>query len=400
MAAGGLEFQASKQIFDVGRGEFLRVVYTDGEARGYLNRAIVAMVIKPIQSIDENTAQAKARGLYSSICTMYRRGLNLKMSDVLWEALIPWALRVKAEGVAVVPRVLTNVASENGGLGLPKLGKMEQYVKDRRSVRITMQIPAMTVDQREMARNMPSEMTDDWLLSVDKRVQGAYDRKAVRDSVHVENMRDSITVRDRQRALVNYVDEVKNWNRKMTIVDSRETHSDRVKKRGWFESGLKQMIDVAVRSALNNKFIFKRYSQYDAVTLLFSLTPFKDIDTARMALKLGVVDAIKWAVTVARESEIRSVVAAYIPKLESLRDKGTLDILVDGFKSDMIRYEWYLSPIVLSWVSKWALGRAMTEFMVYGVNTTDEAKEIFRKWMDNALDYTLYDHRLCTISFY
>jgi hypothetical protein len=400
MAAGGFEFQASKQIFDVGRGEFLRVVYTDGEARGYLNRAIVAMVIKPIQSIDENTAQAKARGLYSSICTMYRRGLDLRMCDVLWEALIPWALRVKAEGVAVVPRVLTSIASENGGLGLPKLGKMQQYVKDRRSKRITMQIPAMIVDQREMARNMPSEMTNDWLLSVDKRVQGAYDRKAVRDSVHVENMKDSITVRDRQRAMVNYVDEVKDWNRKMTIVESEDTHSDRVMKRGWFESGLRQMVDVAVKSALDNKFIFKRYSQYDAVTLLFSLTPFKDIDTARMALKLGVVDAIKWAVTMARESEIRSVVAAYIPKLESLRDKGTLDILVDGFKSDMIRYEWYLSPIVLSWVSKWALGRAMTEFMVYSASTTDEAKEIFRKWMDNALDYTLYDHRLCTISFY
>lgn len=76
MSASGLIFQASKQMFDVNQGEFLRVVYTAQGCQGYLARAVGTLIMKPIQNTDVVSPAERANALNSQIIILLRRGFT------------------------------------------------------------------------------------------------------------------------------------------------------------------------------------------------------------------------------------------------------------------------------------------------------------------------------------
>lgn len=82
-AAAGLEFQPSKQLFDVELGEFLRVVYFDGSCRGYVACAVATTIMKPVQGADVVSPAERATALNSQIMTLVRRGFNIEGASIL-----------------------------------------------------------------------------------------------------------------------------------------------------------------------------------------------------------------------------------------------------------------------------------------------------------------------------
>lgn len=51
MQSIGYDFSDIKQLFDIGRAEFLRVMYTVEGVIGYIARAIASLILKPIQTM-------------------------------------------------------------------------------------------------------------------------------------------------------------------------------------------------------------------------------------------------------------------------------------------------------------------------------------------------------------
>lgn len=95
MNALGLVFQSTKQMFGSGRGEFLRVLYNQESATGYLGRAICNMLLKPIQNQQSYNVRENLNSIYTSIQTCSRRGLNAMAILILYEDLIPHWSKIK-----------------------------------------------------------------------------------------------------------------------------------------------------------------------------------------------------------------------------------------------------------------------------------------------------------------
>lgn len=171
MCEMGLVFNPSKQMFGCGRGEYLRVLYSGGEALGYANRAVINYILRPIQGITEINAPGWAQELNNSYMGLQRRGICLEMLNTLWDCdVLHWS-KVKAHHTDDcpfrIPYACLVTSSLYGGLGVSRPGTM---------VRCKYPIPEIPVMRsREITgvHGLPCHMTDDWMIHVSSKMPGS-----------------------------------------------------------------------------------------------------------------------------------------------------------------------------------------------------------------------------------
>lgn len=160
----GLVFNPSKQMFGCGRGEYLRVLYSGGEAIGHANRAVINYILRPIQGVTEINAPGWAQELNNSYMGLQRRGICLEMLNTLWDCDVMHWSKVKAhhpdDCPFRIPYACLVTSSIFGGMGCSRPGTM---VKCRYPIP---EIPAMKSREVSGNHHLPCNMTNDWLQYV------------------------------------------------------------------------------------------------------------------------------------------------------------------------------------------------------------------------------------------
>lgn len=353
MGRAGFVFQGSKQMFDKGRGEFLRVLYTKDGARGYPMRAVATLLIKPIQSVQDLAPQNKATSLTSQINLLFRRGITVEACSILWWACVPHALKMRKPGgggvsipvgVAMKPFAL-------GGLDLgPPLTIGQGNVPSQ-------PLPAPTPHTTELEEAIGRHMSHDWIIQVSKRVKTRFDAEALEHSLHVANVTDSLRPEDRTKTMRNLEHELTKW---------RESLKERV---GQADGSRTELLPTTVEPgsvlALAKRMVwvidcFATNGEGNAVippiigTINHAITqsPFRDISSAQRALKMSVLDSARHCLQLAGGTKSARLASAWV---EHIADKLGVEVatsIIRGLRGVGISYEAYLHPIVLSMISQ------------------------------------------------
>lgn len=174
----GFIFQASKQMFGQGRGEFLRVLYQRGTASGYLMRALVNFILRPLQNSMNIGAVEWANTATESSRMLHRRGLRLLYSRILWEDLIDSHAKARLHNADKKPLRLPLqyivTPSEFGGLGAMPPAMFCDLQKCP---------PGPSVDPARLDKSLlealPSKMTSDWLAYLSPKIHATFSDEVV-----------------------------------------------------------------------------------------------------------------------------------------------------------------------------------------------------------------------------
>lgn len=160
----GFIFQKSKQMFGEGRGEYLRVLYQNGDAGGYLHRALANFILRPLQNDSTQDPIAWAHTIQDGVATLSRRGLPQGLAQLVWTNCMNYWVKAKShskdkQGVRI-PRTIIELAPENGGLGCPLPGSIVLAGG-------VYGFPELKHNPKQLA-GVPMHMTDDWIQHVSK----------------------------------------------------------------------------------------------------------------------------------------------------------------------------------------------------------------------------------------
>lgn len=176
----GLVMQSSKQMFGQGRGEYLRVLYSNGIAGGYLGRAIANAVTKEIQRPLPLDAMANIATAMTSLSTCCRRGMSRLALSMLWYDKVDHLSKIQAfpgdPNPVTVPRNILCRPVNEGGLGMVLLSDNNLTDFGNRIARgpgqATLQptMPCPRMPERLDPAALPSQCTTEWISLVSKKL--------------------------------------------------------------------------------------------------------------------------------------------------------------------------------------------------------------------------------------
>jgi hypothetical protein len=195
----GFVMQISKQMFGIGRGEFLRVLYQNGEAVGYLNRAISSLLIKPLQSNERIDPMARVSGIVNQIYTIVRRGYNTRSALVVYEAMVPYWSKIYLPDLNKtfsIPLQFIMACKLDGGCGLIPPGC--SLVNLKCTLPTT---PLCEVSSHELETQLPHNMVDAWIRTLPdvQTINPTNISKLVRN-LHRANIMDSVNFAEQSNA--------------------------------------------------------------------------------------------------------------------------------------------------------------------------------------------------------
>lgn len=175
----GFIFQPSKQMFGVGRGEFLRVLYQQGLASGYLMRAVVNFLLRPLQNSMDIGAIEWANTATESCRMLHRRGLQHRYCVILWEDLIESKAKVAVHhqdhSPIKMPLHYITTPREFGGLGAMPPG----YICNLTSAPTAPAIDTALL-QNSVLEALPAKMTSDWIAYLSPKIHATFPSSIVR----------------------------------------------------------------------------------------------------------------------------------------------------------------------------------------------------------------------------
>lgn len=191
----GFLFQPSKQMFGPHRGEYLRVMYSDGLARGYFARSLANFLLRPIQNANPLDPFAWARSLSDSTALLVRRGLSSTLAHSLYSnAVLFWArarAHPKDHAPISIPQEVFWLPGILGGLGSPPPG-LFWYPDIETSPRC--ELPSFKSSLSATALTVPTRMTDDWIHHASQEsfkargpLHSTLDFKSLRDDMLLSN---------------------------------------------------------------------------------------------------------------------------------------------------------------------------------------------------------------------
>ncbi|KXJ74087.1 hypothetical protein RP20_CCG014376 [Aedes albopictus] len=305
-AATGLLFQPAKRLFDVNLGEFLRMVYVHGACRGYVARAIGALIIKPIQGAEVVSPAERVVALDSQIMHLVRRGYDPDAAVILLDAVVPYAARAKlAQGAITIPVGYLMMSFLDNGLdaghpytAAPRVGAVAP-------------IPTMELRCDSLARNMPCEMATDYVDMIGSCLKRPFLRDELIASLHNTNVVGSMRQEDRMFCLRRHERDFRKWLNKLSLPTVTRT-------RAAYE---------ALRDGSSGS------NEFD--------------------------DLLKWVSS--RSVEKVTPIASWrglLAELERLLGVQGVTELLDGARADAGKYECEYHPVLLSWVQNYALESA------------------------------------------
>lgn len=162
MQSMGLVFQPIKQIFGAGRGEYLRVWYSEGKAMGYLGRGLANYLVKPLQNKVADNPFETAQALSHDMAVLTRRGLDPSTALILHHNSAQYWCTYKMfkqdPQPARIPLSLIWVARSMGGLGyeIPFSSNVQHLCVPIRPY------PSFQPSTPHWMSMLPSHMSDDW----------------------------------------------------------------------------------------------------------------------------------------------------------------------------------------------------------------------------------------------
>lgn len=225
----GLVMQTNKQMFGCGRGEFLRVLYSEGKAGGYLGRALANFVLKEVQRPLPNNAASNIRTASSSISMMLRRGLSPYMASIMWwDQVDHWSKVSEYPGdkcPVTLPRAICRLSPFLGGLGAQFPSK--KVVQDNmlvfgkagsiNSAITTLDhlptIPEPCIPPAALPQNVPAKCTSAWLSYVSKSLGARFplSTNSLRIASLTSNYASAIAGLWNRSIMRKYKQDMKDW---------------------------------------------------------------------------------------------------------------------------------------------------------------------------------------------
>lgn len=403
MSEAGFVFQSSKQMFDVSRGEFLRVMYTREGALGYAARAIASFIIKPVQSVSELAPQARATALNSSIHLLFRRGLSSKACEVLWWATIPHALRLSLPSRAGVgvPLWVAGQSSAAGGLDLgpPETVGVELHR--------TPPLPQIDVSSKFLAQHIPSHMAHDWIVHMSHSVR-QFDAKSLEAALHRLNVTDSLRLTDRRLSMRRHEKDLKRW---VSFLPSNRHFKDtRIPLTTWLaiEDPETAHHPGVVSDLVTVMYRRMRYYLHEMVDVTpqallqkaISASPFSDLSSAQVALKVGALDAAHACCSTAVNRSVASRAMRWLDSIQLMLGREVASRWVSGSSGIGPSLESRLHPITLSWLSSVAGHWAVLNAVVRGIRKATHWDCFLERWTKSVIKAAITDPRLPALSHF
>lgn len=144
-----------KQMFGRYRGEYLRDYYNDGKTNGYVNRAIVNYLLRPVYNAFEHNL-------------VHRRGIDFNVLNILYDCDAKHYLRIFAhhtdKQLINIPEYVLAVYTYNGGYGFPRPGTVTMTNK------FIPKVPELKMDDPSINDKLPSNMTDNWISLISENL--------------------------------------------------------------------------------------------------------------------------------------------------------------------------------------------------------------------------------------
>ena len=122
----GLDMRRHKQMLGPGCAEFFRIMFMDDRGFGIPARALINLVLKPLQSSDGDNPLETIPAVYYTIEVLRRRGMSLIASEVIYEDQLRLCSRISLKardyGAPTVPRALIFGDRMCGRVGLAPPG--------------------------------------------------------------------------------------------------------------------------------------------------------------------------------------------------------------------------------------------------------------------------------------
>lgn len=381
MQSTGFDFQPKKQMFDICRAEFLRVLYSKEGCMGYLGRAVATLIMKPIQSAEINGPAERALSLSSQIQIIHRRGFTTRGADVLWKAVVPYAAHVNLpKGGFSIPVSVLRLHPKNGGLGLCPPGQYSH------SVDVVPTLPTYQAVGDALAKCVPTNMSEDWIVTVSEKVRYSFDAEALASMVHKSNVTDSLRPQDKTAGLEVMEESLRKWKSRVSL--PRVT------------CGLRLMEDFLSREAefpvlerylrdFEDGVMVKRNEKLGGVVktinLAITLSPFKNISAASVSLKGDWVDIVRACLAMCSKPNVQAAAIASFNNMLSTVGAPVARAILDGQNIGVGFFEFKWHPVLLSWVSEMARERAALILMQNSVSEVSEARALVQSEFDNAI---------------
>nr|QUS52818.1 RNA-directed RNA polymerase [Mute swan feces associated toti-like virus 2] len=399
MLAMGFEMRASKQLFDRGVGEFLRVRYVSGNAMGYLVRSVSTFLMRPLQSEGLKVPHDEACALNAQIQLLYRRGLKLEAANMVWWATVPHALKMKTPsgGGISIPLHVAKRRREDGGLDLGPPGTSAL----RGASVHELPIPGNQAD--DLMKLIPDNMSADWIRSISKDIQSAFDADAVRRCMHEANVSGSLRPIDISRQIRGLEKALREWKK---LVLPSEVHRTTVNMEvilhgsGIGVPSIANSLDRLVDVPLHVKEWPRNESWLSVIHSAIAASPFRDISTAQRAMNVGVIDAAVYCLNSSyRKGKAKFALSLLSDIMSMLGNEVTIAFLGQQ-ESGMTCFQHMVHPVFLEWLGGRALDFAILDACALSVRDRQQWFRIVRKWQVAVLRVAIKNEILVDLSRY
>ena len=397
--AFGFEMQPSKQLFDVGVGEFLRVRYAGGVARGYLMRAISSFILRPTQSADMSTPLERCSALSAQVNVLVRRGLNIDFANGLWRIVIDRVRRFyvkEGSRKTTVPLAVVCGPRSNGGFGICPPGMASQ------SAGTAPRFPRLLHSTRQLSEAIPSNSAAAAAREMSYEFKNALRFESVVDALHRSNLTSSMRPIDKSTTLRLFDVAIRRWSKRTNSLTT--TFSSVI-----FDEYLGYDVQACDLTTIFHRLAspglpVKRSSVLRtppaAMFSAIASSPFKDINSAMIALDLPMDQAARIAVECCPDVEKRSAgLHAYMTLSGSVSREIFISMLRCGGMV-LSEYESLLHPIVLSWASDYAFTFAVRYALLNRITKISDWHELHALWSRRVASTSARNPTLLSISKY
>lgn len=178
----GLVMRNHKQMFGQGRGEFLRVLYSHGKARGYMGRALANLLLKEVQKPLPLDTASNLRSVDVSLSALARRGLSGVALCILHHDLINHLRKVKEfpgdPHPITVPLSVVYAPQQAGGIGISKPFYVGDAITLKRCSKQAATFPNVPAYDGPVLSALPSKCTSNWVAQVHEKLKHVGDISA------------------------------------------------------------------------------------------------------------------------------------------------------------------------------------------------------------------------------
>lgn len=375
MKASGLQFQGSKQLFDRGRGEFLRVMYTLTGCKAFGARAVASFVVKPIQSADVVSPFERASSLSDHVAIMRRRGFTEEGCEIIWKATVPFAAQAKLGDRNIsVPTALLLKHHRDNGLGIGAPGHAAARSK------MMPPVPRMKLRSAELEKEVPTHMARDWVAIVSRQLQRPLKSEELVRVLHQANVTDSLRSSDRMDALKLHLHELGKWlakNKPGPVICNKAEFekllsgpSASPKVEGWL---------AGVCSPYTPKLSRERLGKLEMVAACVASSPFKSASNTQIAMGLNVIDAVVAAISLSNNSGMKEEALCFIQATKTICGDEILRYLLNGPKTCAGSFLGMMHPLVLYWIQDRAVDEAVNTAIALRIRDLNALKDLIEE---------------------